>query len=50
MLKAYINRFLPLLSIQAIGFISVRKKKAALATEPLYDDLAIVDFWEEDKA
>ncbi len=41
---------MPLLSIQAIGFISVRKKKAALATEPLYDDLAIVDFWEEDKA
>lgn len=41
---------MPLLSIQTIGFISERNKKTAFAPEPVYDDLAIVDFWEEDAA
>lgn len=41
---------MPLLSIQTIGFISERNKKAAFVPEPVYDDLAIVDFWEEDAA
>ena len=39
---------MPLLSIQTIGFISERRKKATFAPAPEYDDLAIVDFWEED--
>ncbi len=41
---------MPLLSIQTIGFISERKRKTAFAPESAYDDLAIVEFWEEDIA
>ncbi len=39
---------MPLLSIQSIGFISERKKKSAKVSDITYDDLAIVEFWEED--
>ena len=41
---------MPLLSIQTIGFISERRRKTAFVPESAYDDLAIVDFWEEDIA
>ncbi len=41
---------MPLLSIQAVGFISERRRVPVTAAAPVYDDLAIVDFWEEEIA
>ena len=39
---------MPLLSIQTIGFISERRKKSAFGAKISCDDLAVVEFWEED--
>ncbi len=39
---------MPLLTIQAIGFVSEhRKKKEAESEQEVYDDLDIIEFWEE---
>ena len=38
---------MPLLSIQIVGFIFDRRDDTAASSEPAYDDLAIIEFWED---
>ena len=38
---------MPLLSIQIVGFIFDRRDDTAASSEPAYDDLANIEFWED---